>query len=324
MGTAPIWKGKAHTNPLYVILEKAKKRNEKSENGMIADILKLMRCPTCHTDLDLTGNAHEDSSFHILKGIVTCHNRHSWPIEEGVLVFSRDDAPSDPWSRSFKDYEKFVANKRHALSYFQSDALPIIDTISPNSHGPYLDMCTGDGTLLLTLLDKIDPDIPIVSVDMSLHAQKYNQRYFAETQGNRPVCFISSDASKLPFKDSVIPCIVSFGIGNMLGKLADGIRGARRVLQDEGVFIFNHMYVGEDSNGWRILQEILKKQGVENCGYLGLEKAFHALMKDINFSTYKVDVIEEKIGEAERDIESGPIFPYPNELQRKLLVRAWK
>ena len=291
---------------------------------MLTDILATMRCPTCHTDLGLSIKEQQDNSHNIVSGTVVCQENHSWPIEDGVLVFSRDDAPSDPWSKSFKDYGKFVANKRYFMSQFASDVPTIIDSIPSNSIGPYLDICTGDGALLFNLLDKINLATPVVSVDMSLHAQKYNRRYFAETQGHRPVCFISSDASQLPFKDGVIPCVISFGMGNMLGKFADGIREARRVLQDGGIFTFDHKYVDEDSKGWRTLKEALVDLGVENCSYHGLQRDFNTLMQSINFSKYEIDVLKEIIGDADRDADSGPIFPYPNEPMQKLLVRAWK
>lgn len=291
---------------------------------MLADILKLMRCPTCHTDLKLIVEPGQDDSQHIVRGHVACQKNHSWPIEEGVVAFSREDALSDPWSKSFKDYEKFVANKRYRLSQSKSDVSPIIESIPPNATGPYLDMCTGDGALLFTILDKVNPLIPIVSVDMSLHAQKYNKRYLSETHGYRPVSFISSDASLLPFKDGVIPCVISFGMGNMLDKFANGIREAQRVLQGGGVFIFTHMYVDEDSEGWRTVKGVLGKLGMEDCGHLGLQNDFNALMQSANFSKYTVDVLREVIGAADRDVKSGPIFPYPNELQQELLIRAWK
>jgi SAM-dependent methyltransferase len=240
------------------------------------------------------------------------------------MVFTREDAPSDPWSTSFKDYDKFASNNKKWIASSVKEVAPILDNIPTDLAGPFLDMCTGGGALLFNLLEKIGDTLPGVSVDMSLHAQKYNTRLFAEMRGNHHVSFVSSDAANLPFKEGVFPCVVSFGIGNMLEKMSDGIREAQRVLQNGGAFIFNHHYVGEESKGWRILKESLMKRGVECHGYLGLERNFVALMQSVGFTRYKVQVVEEVIGDPDRDVESGPIFPYPNELMIKLLVRAWK
>jgi len=88
--------------------------------------------------------------------------------------------------------------------------------------------------------------------------------------------------------------------------------------------VFNHKYVDEDSEGWRTLKRALTELGVSDCGYLGLEEDFNDLMRETGFSRYEVDVLEEVVGEADRDVESGPIFPYPNEPMQKVLVRGWK
>ena len=66
------------------------------------DLLPLMQCPICHTSLS-PGKT------------VTCGEGHEWPVEDGVLAFTREDAPSDPWSRSYADYEKFVRGNQQGI-----------------------------------------------------------------------------------------------------------------------------------------------------------------------------------------------------------------
>lgn len=291
---------------------------------MFTSTLILMRCPCCQSDLQLSSADQQHEVFDIVRGTVTCPSGHSWAIEDGVMVFTREDAPSDPWSKSFKDYDKFASNNKKWIASSVKEVSPILDSIPTNSAGPFLDMCTGGGAMLFNLLEKIGDTLPVVSVDMSLHAQKYNTRHLFETRGNHQVSFVSSDAANLPFKDGVFPCVVSLGIGNMLEKTPDGIREARRVLQNGGIFIFNHLCVGEESKGWRTLKESLMKRGVEYHNNLILEQNFETLMRSVGFAQYKIQVVEEVIGDPDRDVESGPIFPYPNEPMMKLLVRAWK
>ena len=291
---------------------------------MLVDIVPLLRCPTCQTALELVNIEEQEESKDLVQGTIKCQNNHSWPIENGVLAFSREDAPSDPWSKSFKEFDAFIENKRWAVSSFATDVAHIISSIPSNTPEPYLDLCTGDGVLLFNLLDTMNASTSLISIDMSLHAQKYNRRYTAEMEAGHPINFIASDASVLPIKSDTIPCVISFAMANMMGKMADGVNEAHRVLQKGGLFVFTHMFVDEDSEGWRILNEVLAKYGTTDHGYLGLQNDFDNLMGRIGFSKYDVSIVKEVIGDPNRDTESGPIFPYPNERMQNVLVKAWK
>jgi ubiquinone/menaquinone biosynthesis C-methylase UbiE len=159
---------------------------------------------------------------------------------------------------------------------------------------------------------------------MSLAVQRHNRRYLLERYGDRKVSFICADAANIPFQEGTLPRIVSFGIGNMIEKMALGVQEAARVLERGGTFTFTHMYVDEDSEGWRLLSAYVREQGIEEFGFLGLERGLLALMDRAGFREYEIQVIKEVVGEPDRDVEGGPLFPFPNERAIELLVKAIK
>ena len=117
-----------------------------------------------------------------------------------------------------------------------------------------LDLCTGSGGLLINLLNHLDRETGVISLDMSLAVQRHNRRYLLERYGDRKVIFVSADAAALPSQDGTFLHIVSLAMGNMLDKMALGVEEAARVLIRGGTFTFTHTYVDEDSEGWRWLR----------------------------------------------------------------------
>lgn len=114
---------------------------------MFSDALCLMRCLTCGADLRLAAAQEQGVDGEVVSGIVECQQGHVWPIEEGILVFSREDALSDPWSKSFQDYSKYVRLNTTWLPAAAQEAAPMLDSIPSSPSGPHLDMCTGSGGL---------------------------------------------------------------------------------------------------------------------------------------------------------------------------------
>ncbi|MCL5999712.1 MAG: class I SAM-dependent methyltransferase [Chloroflexi bacterium] len=201
---------------------------------------------------------------------------------------------------------------------------PIIGNLAVSESDIVLDICTGQGGLLFNILDTLDKRIEIVSVDMSLTIQSHNRCYLLENYGDRNVSFISCDAAHTPFKHSVFSHVVSFAMGNMLDRMDLGVREVARILRDRGTFVFNHMYVAEDSKGWGVLKDDMLQNGKDHFGFLGLEKDFVALVDSIGFRNRTIQVTNEVIGDPDRDIEQGPIFPYPNEHLTEIVVKAVK
>ncbi|MCL5999711.1 MAG: hypothetical protein M1546_27165 [Chloroflexi bacterium] len=67
---------------------------------MYTTLLPLMQCTVCGRELSVSSIRQASASGEIVEGEVTCATGHVWPIENSILVFTREDAPSDPWSKS--------------------------------------------------------------------------------------------------------------------------------------------------------------------------------------------------------------------------------
>jgi ubiquinone/menaquinone biosynthesis C-methylase UbiE len=289
---------------------------------MYDTIMPLMRCTICHQELHVSSTQEASASGEIIEGIVTCPTGHRWPVERGVLVFTREDAPSDPWSRSYAEYEKYRRYQETQLPQAAGEVAPLLERLAVGPTDVVLDLCTGSGGLLFTLLNHLDRETEVVALDMSLAVQRHNRRYLLERYGDRKVSFVSADAVEVPFRDGAFAHVVSFGMSNMLDKMALGVGEAARVLEKGGTFTFTHMYVDEDSEGWRLLSAYMHEQGIEDFGFIGIERHFVALMDRVGFREYEVQVTNEVVGDPERDFEAGPLFPYPNEHMAELLVKV--
>jgi len=287
-------------------------------------IVPLLRCTICHQKLDVSTIQETSPSGEIVEGVVACPSGHTWPIESGILVFTREDAPSDPWSRTYAEYETYCRQQETWLPEAAGEVAPLLASLAVDPSDRLLDLCTGSGGLLFSLLNHLDRRIEVVSLDMSLAVQRHNRRYLLERYGDHRVSFVSADAADLPFQGGTFSRVTSFGIGNMLDKMALGVEEAARVLERKGTFTFTHMYVDEDSEGWRLLSAYMREQGIKEFGFLGIERDFCALMDRAGFGEYKVQVTGEVVGEPDRDVEGGPLFPYPNERVIELLIRAGK
>jgi len=282
----------------------------------------LTRCPTCHQQLCVSSVEETSASGEIVAGVIACPGGHAWQVEGGVAAFTREDAPSDPWSRTCAEYERYCREQEVWIPEAATQVAPILGRLAAAPVDSVLDICTGSGGLLFNMLRCLDRETEVVSLDLSLAVQRHNWRYLGERYGGRRASFVSADAAEIPFQGGSFSQVVSFGMGNMLDKMALGVREAARVLRAGGRFGFTHMYVDQDSEGWRLLSAYLHKQGVQDFGFLGIEREFRAMLDRAGFQTYDVQVIEEVVGDPERDVEQGSLFPYPGERMTNLIVTA--
>ncbi len=287
-------------------------------------IIPFLQCLTCGQELRLTSATEANSAGEISAGTLVCAEGHTWPVEGGVLAFTREDAPSDPWSRTYADYDQYRHDQDEMIATSRAAVAPLVTAVKQAPPDLLVDVCTGQGGLLFNLLDSLSPETEVVALDMSLTIMQHDQRYLRERYGHRIVSFIACDAAQIPIKSSVFPRAVSLGMGNMLGKMPQGLREVLRILMPGGRFLFTHNYVEPQSEGWRhVMEGFLHEGSTGDIGYLGLEREFVKLMDSIGFRDYGIEVTRKVIGEPDRDQASG-MLPYPNEPLWETLVLATK
>ena len=286
--------------------------------------IELLRCPVCHMRMRIESREQTAGLEDIIRGSVACDMGHQWAVEEGILVFTREDAPSDAWTRSQKDYAAYAASTPVWVEYSASQVAPILEPIARHGSNLHLDICTGQGGLLYNLLKCMEPTEGTLSVEMSLHVHRFNSRYLREKYPCKRVGLIAGDASQLPLADSSIDTVSSYGMGNMLEKMRAGMKEVARVLRPGGLFAFNHIAVPEGSRGWQAFEQGMRQMGATDYRFAALRNDFEEMMKASGFCGYEIKTISETVGEANRDWEAGPTFPFPNEPMVEMLITAWK
>ena len=232
--------------------------------------------------------------------------------------------PSAPWSRTYADYDRYRLDQNEIIATSRAVVAPLVAAVKQTPPDLLVDVGTGQGALLFNLLDSFSPETEVVALDMSLTIMLHNQRYLREHYGHRMVSFIACDVAQVPIKSSAFPCAVSLGMGNMLGKMPQGLREVVRILMRDGRFLFTHNHVEPQSKGWRhVVERHLREGGAGDIGYLGLKREFVKLMDSVGFRDYDIEVTRQVIGGPDRDQASG-MLPYPNEPLWETLVLASK
>ena len=99
-----------------------------------------------------------------------------------------------------------------------------------------LDLCTGTGSLLTYLQEKVGPGGYVVGVDFS---RGMLERARQKTQGVNHVILVEADASSLPFRNDTFDVVTcSHAFYELKGEVRDrALREIVRVLRPHGVFL---------------------------------------------------------------------------------------
>ncbi len=111
---------------------------------MRATIILFLQCLTCGQKLRLAPAA-ERSGGEISAGTLVCAAGHAWPIEGGVLAFTRDDAPSDPWSATCAGYDGYRQDQQETIAPSRVAVAPLVSAVKQAPPDLLVDVCTGAG-----------------------------------------------------------------------------------------------------------------------------------------------------------------------------------
>ena len=131
-------------------------------------------------------------------------------------------------------YDRFVAlhsrDKQGLARKFLVDQVPVQES------GRVLDLCTGTGTLLSYLQEKVGPDGYVVGVDFS---RGMLERARQKTKGVDHVILVEADASHLPFRNNTFDVVTcSHAFYELKGEVRDrALQEIVRVLRPHGVFL---------------------------------------------------------------------------------------
>ncbi len=133
-----------------------------------------------------------------------------------------------------KYYDRFVAlhsrDKQGLARRFLADQVPV------RSDGSVLDLCTGTGTLLGHLQEKVGPDGYVFGLDFSRGMLKMAHE---KTKGFPNVHLVEADAGHLPFAAGAFDAVTcSHAFYELKGETQDrALREIVRVLKPQGTFL---------------------------------------------------------------------------------------
>ena len=82
---------------------------------MYDTMVPLMRCTACHQELNIASVQEASASDEIVEGVVACPADHTWPVEGGILVFTRADAPAIPGPGPAPSTRSTAGIKKHGF-----------------------------------------------------------------------------------------------------------------------------------------------------------------------------------------------------------------
>lgn len=284
---------------------------------MYKEILKIMRCPICHSPLQLDERTVVDEE--IIEGQLSCTCGHTYAIHEGVIDFcSKEQSDSNAWSEYYKetDYESLdaliEATKTQKEKEEQQKLLDsMLEEVREVESGYVLDIASGRGMLLTKLVQVVKESVSVIATDLSFEVLKYDRMKVKKIRPDLHVNYIACDATNLPLlSDSINMSVSFFGNANMYGAVEAGIQEAARTLRPNAMFLNSFVVIEESSKGYSILKDYCTQNemcGIENNYLQASVKQFH----DLHFINVEDRMICEGIAEAKE--EQIDLLPYPGD-----------
>jgi len=139
-------------------------------------------------------------------------------------------------------------------AWFDGMGKELADLMPANPGGPLLEIACGTGLVTRRLRERLDPSVRMVASDFS----KPMLDYARGKVGERGIEWREADAANLPFGDGEFGAVVcSFGVMFVPDRRAV-FSEARRVLKDDGIFIFSVWDRIENNPCARVLAEVIE------------------------------------------------------------------
>lgn len=274
----------------------------------------LLRCPICKEALNL--RQEKD------KVEYRCKRSHKFVVDEGVIYFGTREIKGEEWSMTYRNYEHYLLEAEAPIPDFYQRSDVSADElkwkeISIRKPKVILDIASGTGTGIKSILNRIDWPCTVILTDLSHRILKWNRRYFRENYNNPyvDIHFLSCDASNLPIQPNMVDCILSYGgFESMQDKMLDGFKESIRVLKPDGAVIYNRSIIddheSENSKRWIELYLDIKESVIDPGKMIDIDEWIESCKK-IGFhkTVYKKVYGEMKVPDTE-------VFPFENMILR--------
>lgn len=223
--------------------------------GVDERLLRILRCPTCRSDLAPAGDLALDcqgcgSSFEVIHGIPDFrpeppdHPRHGqfcrevirlWPTSsfEELWRFYHQDA-TDEWRQFQMEHER-RAPERGERRWGEIERMAALCGRSVPGDGVAFDVGCGMGSALFALAPRsqLAVGLDIMLTDLLLAKKRF------EEAGLDNVAFVCGSALELPFADGAFAVMNATDVIEHMPDQRLFLDEARRALRDGGLFFFN-------------------------------------------------------------------------------------
>lgn len=277
---------------------------------MYLELIEILRCPHCAGSLSMEQIITEDDE--VTEGHLRCNCGKYFGILQGVLDFgSEEQQEGSRWSeeldqRSLDELNQDIRKTTpdNQLKLQDKAGQLIADYIQQHKPKLILDLATGRGMLLGKIASVLDSNLQMVCVDLSLPMLKAIREKHKKANPDLKINYVACDAGNLPFKNDCYDLAVSLGIGNMGASLMQGLKGVRRVLKEECLFLNTSIVVKAESKSYELLHAYYGERAGNLLKFI-LSSGFQELHEEAGFT----DVQLQFVGDSFAQKNQGDLIP---------------
>jgi ubiquinone/menaquinone biosynthesis C-methylase UbiE len=229
---------------------------------------RLLACPVCSSPLTFEGKT---SNGRFINGYFKCSAGHMYQVKEqvGLLKDARISAKEFEWKVDVADEKKYAEircqydsyltqEQKVAMQRMKEKLVDYVSRSSTESDNMVLDIATGMGTFMASLLEKCSADAFIIGTDVDEKPLRGLMNKIMKAGTYPKLSLIVTDAKHLCFGNNVFFTVSSFFGFDNVPETGLAFKETSRVLQDGGRVFFNCLWYREGSDSMRLA----KKYGI--------------------------------------------------------------
>jgi len=226
---------------------------------------KLLACPVCSSPLTFEGKT---SNGRFINGYFKCSAGHMYQVKEqvGLLKDARMSAKEFEWKVNVADEKKYAEIRCQYDSYLTQEQkvatqrmkeklVDYVSRSSTESDNMVLDIATGMGTFMASLLEKCSADALIIGTDVDEKPLRGLMNKIMKAGTYPKLSLIVTDAKHLCFGNNVFFTVSSFFGFDNVPETGLAFKETSRVLQDGGRVFFNCLWYREGSDSMRLAEK---------------------------------------------------------------------
>ena len=225
---------------------------------------KLLACPVCSSPLTFEGKT---SNGRFINGYFKCSPGHMYQVKEqvGLLKNAKMSAKELEWKVDVADEKKYAETRCQYDSYLTQEQKvatqrmkeKLVDYVSRSSteSDNMVDIATGMGTFMASLLEKCSADALIIGTDVDEKPLRGLMNKIMKAGTYPKLSLIVTDAKHLCFGNNVFFTVSSFFGFDNIPKTGLAFKETSRVLQHGGRVFFNCLWYREGSDSMRLAEK---------------------------------------------------------------------